>query len=632
MLAVAEKTALIRIHGEQDTRTGKLVQGWPVVSFPFPFYNGPMQDILDKGVAPPEYVLQTQREREQLLSHWGIISDLQRRLFLELTENWTPSIDFRSFLAARSEGGVNLSSDLQSLFAKLREAKVGILLTQKTEEAGRIGHRMILTSEGDPRFWYYHLSEALNAASDSPTAPYLTEALLASKGQVIPAPLITSLNLGDINKKFMEEALGLKSIFSLPVQGSDKLLVTSRDLGRLMTWTGNKLRYRMGNTEVATAIARLMNSSLTEFQKRAGSKDALFWKGLCQAVHDNFEDLLADRKLRLDKDFIQAADIFLSYLNTQLEEARRQKEEGKEREQDMKQLEAIAKAASAENLVTPGEMDEHIATYKPKYGQVYPLFREDFLKLYTQLETKTGLPPLMAFPGGYIHRDNFFLVFHKRLEKLRLRIKDEFRGRMDYILRTGNRNNDLSFSDTSSLEQAVADFLEEKDPWMAEVVKKGRMVAEGLIHHGRLFLGAKTMEDLKPQMDRYFKSGSTTLKSLVYLFDVDAFALFEESFRKLSVFTQLFIRLSGRFNSYRDKYLLLSPHAHADAFKKTSALPSARDRSASFQAAKESRRTGSTQDTPMPRKKKPEAPPKPKTYTRREQEAAWNRFKDNISK
>ena len=588
-----------------------------------------MQELLDKGVAPPEYVLEPQRQREQLLSQWGVVSPLQRALFLELTESWSPSIDFKSFTAARSEGGVNLSTDLLALFSKLREARVGVLLTQKDGDGNRQGHRMILTSEGDPRFWYYHLCEWLQVNGDNPSNPYLTESILRSRNQNLASGVTTVLSLGMISKKLMDEGTTSRVIYLIPVYGNEQLVVPARELTRIMSFTSSKLRSNLANPEVANAVARIMNNSLVEIQKKISGKEALFWKGLCQAVYDHHEDLLAERKLKLDKDFIQAAEIFSTFLNTQLEETKRQKEEVKERDEDMKQVEITVKATE-DAVFTMTELDAHLGVYRGKYAEAFPLFKEDFLKIYTQTDLKTGLPPLVPFTTGFVHRDNFFPFFLKRLEKMRVKLRDEFRGRMDYILRTNNRNNDLSFSSPNALELACLDYLQAKDSWLAEVLKKSRLVAEGLIIHGKAKYAAKTLEDLKPQMDKYFKTGSTNLKALVYLFDLDSFTLFDESFHRLPLFTQLIIRLSGRFSGYRDKFLLLSPNSHEKAHLKTTSLPrEAATRSPQSTGGSYSGHKSSSGRSTSEKAKK-SIPSKPKVYTKREQEAAWTRFKDKI--
>lgn len=588
------------------------------------------------GTVPP-FVLMDKKQREEFLSQIGISVPAQRSLFHELCDSWVSLIDYKAFIGPRSAANHSAAADFTALLNRLKELRMAVVLSKKDASGDRYPEKIVLTEEADQRYWYHFLAELFQTGIDNPRNPFLTESWLKSKGQYFPYEKTTEIEKSALVKSTMEELAKTETVCALNL-GPDRILAPGKDLGVLLAFASAKIRYHLKNADAVTAISRLMNSSLTDITSRLDSKDAGFWKTLTGAILGGKDDLLNDRKSYLDRHFIHAADIFHAYMENQITELKKQKEETVNRENDMKEVEQLV-LQDKEVVVSPDDLDTHIRLlFKDKYGEGFKAFREDFFRLFTQSNSKTALPVLIQTQVGFVHRNNFYTHFLARFDRVDRQISSEFNLRMDRILRTRNRDGDVTFVTPENLEAAIEDVIKEVDELVWEVLKKPKLLAEAMIHYGKTVINMKSIDEIKNIMEQFFKPGTMVYKKLRTIFNVNSFNLFENAFKKLPIFLQFWIRLTGQYESNRSKYIgakgepgnprsksFYDPAAPvSQGGGRSSGSGDSSGRGSKNQAAKQAR--GHLQAAVPPPK------PKPKTYSQKEQESAWSEFGRHIKK
>jgi hypothetical protein len=93
---------------------------------------------------------------------------------------------------------------------------------------------------------------------------------------------------------------------------------------------------------------------------------------------------------------------------------------------------------------------------------------------------------------------------------------------------------------------------------VGELFGKPKVLAEAIIHHGRANLGIVALEDMKPYLERFFKPGVMALKPYQEIFGLDVPRLYEEAFKRLSVVSQFWRRLTGSYRIQAEEFRVLS--------------------------------------------------------------------------
>lgn len=596
---------------------------------------------------PPAYIRFDKKQREEFLSQFGITAPPQRELFHLLCDHWRPLIDFDKFVAARAGQFPHLSHELENLVARLKSAKLGCLTYKKSELGDRVPHQIILCAENEDRYWFYFLQDLIQQAVENPRNPFLTAALLKTREILVPLDRIYDLPLAQLTKAGIEQVGKTEKLHTLQVL-DERILVTSHTLNLLLGFASAKIRYGMKNPELAAAASRLLNIGLTDIGKKVEDKDTTFWQSLTEALVRSRDDLFADRRLHLEKSFFQAAELFRTYLVNQIEELKKQKADAKDRETDMRQLELLV-LNDKESVMAAEELDRHMKLlFQEKYKDGYSQFKDDFYRQFTQVHQKTALPVLMGVHGGLVHRDNFYQNFVKRFMVLQAQVQDEFLVRMDRHLRTGNSKGDLAFVDPRTLEHAISDWVKAHDSYMADVFAKPKTLAEGLIHYGKVVLNMSSVDEMKHLMEQFFKPGVMTFRPLQEIFEVDAPALYEKAFKHLSVFSQFWRRLTGKYSSQAKQFAALAlpkvdkkpilaaavknrPGEEEDAPSLENLSPEERKKRKEEWLARKREALAASSASTGKKGGKSEAA-SAKVYNQKEREKAWGEFEDTIRK
>jgi hypothetical protein len=213
-------------------------------------------------------------------------------------------------------------------------------------------------------------------------------------------------------------------------------------------------------------------------------------------------------------------------------------------------------------------------------------------------------------------------------------------------MRQPNNSQELAFLNPENMDQALREWTEKNDAVVHELLSKHKLLAEALIHHGRTNLGLASVDDMRDLMIRFFRPGVMTLRRYQEMYGLDVQTLYEEAFRRLSVFSQFWRRLTGRYRIQAEEFRALAlPKERKQelAAEKRSRLSvaGAKDElpieNLSPEEKKKRRQEwrGRKQSAPSPSKPKETSPVKPapvKQYNEKERETAWSSFKDTVKK
>jgi len=157
-----------------------------------------------------------------------------------------------------------------------------------------------------------------------------------------------------------------------------------------------------------------------------------------------------------------------------------------------------------------------------------------------------------------VHRNNLYRHFLKRFESLEPLLIQEYLIKMDRRLRKQSGNGELDFLDKANLERSLAEWTAKSDPLVGELFDKPKLLAEALIHHGRTTQGLASVEDMKPLMERFFKPGVMTFRTYQEIYSLDIPTLYEDAFKRLSVFAQFWRRLTGSYQIQGNEFRALA--------------------------------------------------------------------------
>jgi hypothetical protein len=591
-----------------------------------------------EAVSPPEYIRFDKKQREEFLSQYGITAPAQREMFHQLCNSWRPLIDFDSFTGARAGVVSHPANETENLVARLRSAKMAQFSYKKNEKGERVPKDIILCEEGSPRYWFYFLQDLIQQACDNPRNPYLTLGLLKTREIAVPTEAFEDLSLGQISKSRIEALSKGEKLLYLTLQG-DRVLATSQTLSLLLTFSSAKLRFNLKNPEVTAAVSRLLNLGLSDVAKRLEDKESGFWRGLTETLLEHMEDLLADRRLHLEPAFFQAAQLFYHYLTNQIEDLRRQKERAQERETDLRQVEQLV-LMDKDVIMPPAELESHLKLlFEDKYGSGFEALREEFLSTFLQSNQKTALPVILTLNVGLVHRNNLQKLFLKRFDVLRPLLLQEYQIKMDRRLRRSAAHAELDFLNKENLERSLSEWTAKADPLVAELLEKHKVLAEAIIHHCRANLGILTVDEMKPYLERFFKSGVMAIRSYQEIWGVDVPSLYENSFKRLSVFSQFWRRLTGTYRIQAEEFKVLAlAKERREAVRPTLSglqideVPleklspeELKKRKEEWKRRKQSGAVGAKKGSA-----KADVPVVPKAYSEGEREKAWTSFKETI--
>mgnify|MGYP006280715753 CR=1 FL=1 len=591
----------------------------------------------------PAYIDLDDRAREAFLSERGNFSPDERTIFRELASVWEPRIDYNRFLKrVRETGG---PSQVAALMNKLWNARIGVLRTQMVE-GERKPVALLLVEEESFDFFFEAVQEIYVELTESIGNPLPFRSRLEERGLSVPEAFLRVLDNEALIRVFQEKEQKEPYIASLVSLNNYQLILPSTHLRAFINIAMLKIRYYMNNTSVLESVARYQDTSLMSVKQGLSGKEPQFWLTLASTVVDKRKELQASRNVSVGKDFYHAAYLLRRLVTAQMEEAKTRKKQQKEREIDLETAAMSVKEADTP-LLDQTEMNGIIDRFKEKYGSDLETFREEFYERYVHAKGKRSLPKVVMVDSFYIHRDNFYPVFLERFQVLSSELRHHYKEKMLEELRRGSSDSTVFYSH-ENFENDIRDQIAGRDSFVASVLSKPAILAEAVILYAKQRKQVKSMDDLKEQLALYFNPESMKLLDLPTIFNLSLGEIYDEAFEELHILRRIWIRLTGKYNAVRDKYVSRSV-VRSTARKRSESLPKGislgeeqevaeprglprRERGEAPRSGSERRRPEIYKPQRRSRSEQVETQKVKKPYSKKQRDSAWEAFGQTIKK
>jgi hypothetical protein len=576
----------------------------------------------DKSVRnPPEYIQWDDKEREGFLSRIGTFSPSQRNLFHELCRNYREEIPVKLFISNHALNIRNAEQELINLMNKLCSEGAGFLRVDHTDgSAGAV----VLTDKRDVHFFTGLITEEYNRLSVYPEEPFLSRKYFEEKYIPIPDHYVAPLD--DKSLSAILKGENYPGIVYEVTTAKDKRVIASGPvLVNMFNYASHKIRNALSNPETLSLIAELKDTSLLDIRKRTSKKDEILWLDIAKTILKNIERFHPRKKYNVGVDFFQAASLCVLVLKNRLQDTKKREEEEKKRDSDMDGLAGSIKNRGLEPC-TPLDFSKLTEELRKTYGNKFQTFISEFHTRYTSSKGRRKLPVILIINHQYIHRDNLFPYFENRLNSLREELKREYISIMDKILRTNNREGKGMFYSYNAFSSDIGSRIAVLDPFVGSLFKRPDITAEGLIHDVMGKKKIKSKDDIKRHMEKFFLPGTIEFRGYPELLGLAILEIFDSAFARLPVWRQILIKISGKYDTVREKYTQRSKKKiPVERLKKHGDYPAV----AAPRIHRASKRDKSGKvNSAASGKKKTEV--KKRSYTKKELESAWKEFEKII--
>jgi hypothetical protein len=590
----------------------------------------------------PDYISFDTKDREELLSQTGNFSPQERSVFHLLCQHWQERIPYDRFVSFLNHDDGGTTSDLLSLMAKLRRARMGVLRTNVTD-GQRSREAMILTGQDGPEFFAELADEYFTDMLESILNPLPLISTVEEEIGQIPPNAVQPVSPDEIGAYYSGKSKS-DSALSVATVGNEALLVTQKRLRPFVNVAILKMRYFMSNTTLLGALAKMQDTSLLSLKQQCAGKDPSFWLALTKTVVDHRRDLESMRSLSINQNFFHAAVLLKNLIESQLAEAKREKEEAENRQLDLNAI-AMAVKESPEQWIDQTTLTEMLDRQKEKYDSKFEEFREEFYERYVHARGKNTLPKIVLLNRKYIHRDNIFPFFLQEFRMLESDLATEFEHQMEQQLKSGNRSKDSTFYSIENFNEAIATQVRARSALVAALIEKPSILAEAMILHIKQNRLASDVNELKQRLSVYFDPDTMQPLPLNQWFNLRPLDLFEKAFETLPIIKRIWIRLTGKYESYRGRYLGQSTVKNAPALSRKSGNSAhgaeARDAAARNTRRPETRASGRREkSSPRTASKKSSraagsgatSDAEKRAYSKKQVDSAWDQFGNTIKK
>lgn len=598
----------------------------------------------EKDDMQPEFVTYDTKQREELLSQTGNFSPGERDAFHKLCQSWQERIPYNRFVAVLDRGDGATASDVNSLMTKLRTDGYGLIRT-RVHEGQRTRDAIILTDRFSRRFVSELLDEYFNDLYESVANSLPLYSVITDAFENFPTKELIYIPSDKLAKEYTnpdnpETPLAIESI------DNDRLLITRGNLRPCITVSMLKLRYYLTSTTLLELLARYLDTSLIALKKQVNDKDPQVWLAVTRKIVEKRKEIKAIRDVRVDENFFHAAWLLKRLLESQLAEAEQKKREAENRRVDMEAIVMAVKEAP-EGWMIQEQLTHTIDGLTEKYGSEIDSFREEFYEKNVHARVKNSLPKIVNLDGTYIHRDRIFTVFLAHFRQAETDLKPYFISQMESQLRSGISSGDTTFVDLDSFDHAILEYIRKQTPLLATMIEKPGVLAEGTILHVKQNKLVKDVVELKQRLAVYFDPETLKPLPLHEWFNLRLLELFETAFERLPIWRRIWIRITGRYESFRGRYIshaavraqersLRSTYREALAAKTSSSEePARRGTSRSTERTRSTRSTGSARSNKTARTDRGPggtADSPKRGYSKKQVDSAWQEFGSSIKK
>jgi|GEM_PF-2061060 len=579
---------------------------------------------------PPPYTLFDAKERGEFLSEIGNVSPAQREIFHNLCKSWQPEISHGRFLGQITGLIKNAASELLNLMVRLEEKKCGVL-TFRYSDGEAAPDRIILTSPGDCRYHFFLLRKELDGFCRNRGAEMPLEKTLTARGIVPPPSCVEEPAEKDYHRIFEDPGPGDTTLYRLPLPGGEALILPSGGGRLLIDHCRLKMRGFLEDPNLAAELARLNNTTLGDYKNRVESGDLAVWLDMLKSVRLLKADPLAARRVSASAEIMRLAEVLSGLIECRLTEQRLKKLGQEERIRDMDAL-ALQMESEKEKFFPQERFDALLGALKEKYGEDFDSLRKDFLATYVDFSEQYKIPPVPRIAGGYLHRNNFYEYFLLRFFSFREALENDLVKDMEHLLRTNNRERKTLFTSRESFDTEIVERLRAMDPFLSELFDKPRLLTEAVVYRMKEKQKIKDPALITRELGKYFKPDTMAFRSMASILQFSIVDIFLRAFSRLSFFRQFWMRLTGKYESYRNQYLGRSLMPASGLSTPASSRRATGEKTISD--APRGRKPGhSRKGAPGPASRKKISKTRPaneKSYSKKQQESAWDEFSKTI--
>jgi hypothetical protein len=500
----------------------------------------------------PSYAYYSESEQEAFLSQLGTFTPAQRTLFHALCEFGKGEVPYKPFAERMSLQVRNVHSELEELVRKLSHHKIALFYFSYDGETRR-KQSIILTEQGSECFYRYALININHdiGSRGAPTMPF--ESTIEQEGLALPEHSFSTVEKEVFSKSYIEKTFKTPKIIAYILSGGEKVFFLSDRLNAFIQLCIEVVRDGTDYGDILSDLARFKNTSLTSFKASLATRAPLTWLDIARTILEYRKSITSQKEAKIRKGWFQAAEILYNYLNNEVEDARKRKKEEQEIETDLKAVHMQLKN-KYRTPITQEQMNALLAKLKEKYGAEFPDIKNRFFDEYTKFKEKTQLPPVLFLTEHYIHRDHLFRYAAFRFEEISEELEKEYIQMMAGILKTNNRENNLTFHTVMNFEEDIERNIRQRDKLIAELLERPRIFAESIIHTAKREYKISDIEQVRPVLEQYFQPETMQFRLYAEVLHLNIFNIFKQAFLSLSVMRQFWMKLTGKFRAHNDTY------------------------------------------------------------------------------
>ncbi len=586
----------------------------------------------------PVFVTYDTKQREEFLSQIGNFSPGERDAFHKLCQNWQERIPYNRFVGLVNRGDGASTSDLHSLMTKLRSRGYGLTRTT-VQEGQRSREAIVITECFSRRFVSELLEEYFNDLLESIASPLPLLSTIQETFPEFPAHELTYVSSDNLAREYSthdepEQPLAVESV------DGDRILVTRGKLRPCITVSMLKLRYYLGSATLLELLARFLDTSLIALKQKIGAKDPQIWLSVSQKIIDKRKEIDALRNVRVDNNFFHAAWLLKRLLESQITEAEEKKRDAENRKVDLEAL-AMAVKESPEGWMEQEQLTRTIDGLQDKYEKNFDSFREEFYEKCVHTHSRNGLPKVVLLDGRYMHRDRVFPLFLAHFREAESELKPYFIALMESQLRRGSPGGDSTFVDLDNFDNAILEHVRKMSPLLASMIEKPAILAEGMILHAKQNKLVQDVAELKQRLAVYFDPETMKPLPLHEWFNLRLLELFETAFERMPILRRIWIRITGRYESFRSRYVTQSTIRRQERQYESSVSRKREEGSSSLDrndrknypgSRSRKERSGALSDSRSSTRTTPAQEQKKRGYTKKQVDSAWEQFGSSIKK
>jgi hypothetical protein len=519
----------------------------------------------------PDYFDYDPTELDAFLSQIGMFTPDQRTIFAALCQNRTAAIDYDRQL--KSLNVKNPIGELDALLERLKRNGYAVVLTRTDEKGESVKHKIVLTNQHSLSYCYFRLHEELNRMFDDPRFPFPTQQELEDRNVSVFGKYLVDLEKEELSSVSFKAKAEKLAIFAVPAMKS-KVVVPAGKLNELIQFSIKKVHTFLLDSNLLTAVARANGSNLNEILQRMRTKNPSSWLMVVVAVLRFYKNRDSFRQLEYDESLFQAAYILRFYLQNEVDAANRQRKEQESFESDAAAVELTVKK-HPEVLIDREILTVILNGFQERHGERFDAFTSYFFD--TMVTGTGGLTPIVTIAGGYIHSMNYYPRFVRGIDDIRRGLHIEYVDRMIGLLRRGSRGSGNCFADKTSFRADIKARILETDPFLGEALEKPTLFGEAVIkfmkadtkgEEGRggqpsgtsgdlsadKKVGKDNIEKIKAILLQYVQSENMRFRSIERLCRLDVSKIFEEAFAALPLLTQIWHKLTGKYDSNKERY------------------------------------------------------------------------------